>query len=762
MKSSKSMKLISTFFSIFLMGIVSSSCSDSSEEPVSPNELKIYNLQGKVEKGPFVSGSDITIQPVNSKMQVIGEMYNTSITDDMGSFTLKSKEFASPYAELMAKGYFFNETTGALSDGTLTLRALVDLNDSTTVHVNVLTHLMYARVKHLIGSGLSFMEANVQAQTELLEAFGLGAFRHRNVAAFSITAGTEESAALIAISSLLLNNRTEAELTEYLTKLSNDFSRNGYFSQPIKQQISQDKVDIVRQLDKIKEYIIQRYANLGFAVEVKNLFHYIDWNEDGVAGNETLKENEIVTLATDSIVIPNEGGHFMVAFNSPIPLYLEPQLADSIDGVSPPMSDVEEDVFYDGLYENGNDDSSSHQDMNCEISLEEKNVVIKVSALNSYHSKTKVITLYDYVGNAVGTLTLTQVGKEFSGETINIPLLGKKGQQMVLGAIVQMASALSNYNIVEQIYHYNPEVNMVHQYITPRSSYISDAWEKLYKASGSWTNLRAADEARLNVYGNYFNVFSAMIYSNLVYGWDAVPYICDKKTQDFIAENGGIERTSAQHILEDLSNRLLVAIDELEEKKNDSFKSANSIFFVSKDVARILLANIYMYENKYSEAYPLLKKVVDNGFYTLDAAVCDDVNSIQKSPEVIFAFLNENSTRTHVTIKTPSCLPYLTLGDVYLSLAECMHFMNEPVEAEHYLNQVIQVKQLTTQHTDLLMRIKEVRAQTLLHSCTYFAFLKRTGLAEEVCGIKEYQLLFPIPQSEMNSNSLMTQNPNYN
>ena len=59
------------------------------------------------------------------------------------------------------------------------------------------------------------------------------------------------------------------------------------------------------------------------------------------------------------------------------------------------------------------------------------------------------------------------------------------------------------------------------------------------------------------------------------------------------------------------------------------------------------------------------------------------------------------------------------------------------------------------------MKIKDIREQILIYSGTYFAFLKRTGLAKDVCNIENYQLLFPIPQAELNSNKKITQNPGY-
>ncbi|MBR5848479.1 MAG: hypothetical protein IKY69_03285, partial [Bacteroidaceae bacterium] len=67
--------------------IAITSCSEKddifNEPPFTP---KTYDVQGKVEKGPFISGSQISIQPMDEKLQVLGNMFNTSITDDIGNF----------------------------------------------------------------------------------------------------------------------------------------------------------------------------------------------------------------------------------------------------------------------------------------------------------------------------------------------------------------------------------------------------------------------------------------------------------------------------------------------------------------------------------------------------------------------------------------------------------------------------------------------------------------------------------------------------
>jgi hypothetical protein len=81
--------------------------------------------------------------------------------------------------------------------------------------------------------------------------------------------------------------------------------------------------------------------------------------------------------------------------------------------------------------------------------------------------------------------------------------------------------------------------------------------------------------------------------------------------------------------------------------------------------------------------------------------------------------------------------------------------------AEPYIQNIIDIKKLNVTESNLLLQIKQIREQISLNSGTYFAFLKRTGLAKEICGIEEYQLLLPIPQNELDNNPGINQNDGY-
>ena len=95
------------------------------------------------------------------------------------------------------------------------------------------------------------------------------------------------------------------------------------------------------QLSSVEDNIIERYADLGLEITVKNLAYFLDWDNDGIAGNEILQEGEEVKLEMTELNVPNEGGTYTISISSPIPVYLEPKANSDnppIDAISPSPS----------------------------------------------------------------------------------------------------------------------------------------------------------------------------------------------------------------------------------------------------------------------------------------------------------------------------------------------------------------------------------------------------------------------------------------
>lgn len=723
------------------------SCSDDNSGGT--YEPQTYNVSGKVEKGPFVSGSTITMQPMDSKMQASGESYSATITDNAGNFTFGSKLFNAPFAELTANGYFFNEVDGDLSSGTLNLRALVDLSDKSTVNVNILTHLKYQRMLNLIEQGSSFKQADRQAQQELFAAFGLTAYASTDASQLSIISGTDEAAALIAVSSLILGERSEAEVTEYLAKMSREFGQDGEFSTETKAQIKEDKDYLADKLGDIKDNIVSRYADLGLDVSVKELARYFDWDDDGTAGNETLEDGEEVVLETTSINVPAKGGTYAIKITSPIPVYTEP-VAGSGDIVLNPS--------YDPIY----DDAASFG-MSLEKSVEGDVLKLTVNPLKNRNEQSTDVYLYDCIGDTVATVNIVQEGDK----NAPLPLLNDFGQEGVRAMATELANGFTKYNTIEQYYHYNKQAGLVADYVYPESSTIYDIWRHFYQSCLTNRTLAHMDKQNANVYGDILNVYSAMMYYHAVVAWGDVPYITVGHNAP--SDSYNVPRTDSDEILSDLERKLTKAIDGLDDKRNEPLKDVNSMFFVSKDVARVLLADIYLYRHDYQNAASLLAKVINNGYYALDNSNYSTTETIDKiaadrgGVEIIFALNGGSGTRTRagVNIQSPYLITLMTYTDVMLSYAECQYRLGDMSSAERFLNSVAVAKGVTLSGDNLLEKIADARRQLMLYSFGNFAFFKRSGLAASEYGVDSYRLLWPIPQREMETNPNLTQNPGY-
>ena len=262
------------------------SCSDSKDEIDDQFIQTAHIVKGKVEKGPLVSGSTVEMRTLDKDMTPTGASYTTTIENNTGDFNYGSLKMNSPYAKLTADGYFFNEVDGELSTSTIKLNAIVDLSDNSTINVNIVTHLKSQRIVYLVTSkGMSFADANKQAQKELMTAFALQDYATKDASQYSIIAGDDAAGALIAISSYVLSDRSEAEIVEFLSKLTNEFSSTGTFTDSTKEQLKKTKNYLNGKLEDINQNIVNRYKELGYNVSVKDLAYYFDWDNDGIAGN---------------------------------------------------------------------------------------------------------------------------------------------------------------------------------------------------------------------------------------------------------------------------------------------------------------------------------------------------------------------------------------------------------------------------------------------------------------------------------------------
>lgn len=724
-----------------------SSCSDNDETEDSFTP-KVFNVMGKVEKGPMIRGSHVDMRTLDEYMTPTGSFYSATIDNNLGDFNYGALKINSPYAQLTADGYFFNEIDGELSEGTIKLDAIVDLKDNSTINVNVLTHLKSKRIHHLITTkGMTFKEANAQAQKELLTQFGLQQYASKDASQFSLTFGDDASGALIAISSLVLTDRSDAEIVEYLSILSNEFGKEGAFSQETKKRIQSGKNYLNARLDRISENIKSRYKELGLEVKVKDLAYYFDWDNDGIAGNE-LDESESVTLSTTEINVPKEGGEYTISIVSDKPYYLNPPSfdSDSDSGLQElPQDNVIEENYFGGLYEPGANLPTPSIKYN--KTIENNTITIKIEPAQFKKDLSTTFTVYNARGKVAATVTIKQSGDKNYWVKHDPVRLGDAGEHVVLGIMSIMRDAVSKQLHLQTGYIHQENFRDPVPF-RPYDGEIGNIWGRYYTAINQWLTMKDVDANQLNCYQSFIDTHLALAYYQLSSRWGGIPFIMQRPNDAHIF----LPRTDEAEVLSRVENMLFDAMGDLNEHRYDAFQDANSMLFVSKNVARILLAFVYCNQKKFDKALPLLEEVIRRGEYHLEYS---QATEYQNNAECILGYYPEMSSAQKI-------FPCLDYKDVILTAAECLYHTGNTPKAKEYINQVCEYKNLTADQSDVLKAIASLHYQ--INSPSYMNFIRRNGLGESFMGLSPnnlYQLLWPIPSGELDKNPQLTQNPGY-
>ena len=685
-----------------------------------------YPLSGKVEKGPFVRGSSISVQPLDEKMSAIGTVFNGEIRDDAGSFDLGQIELASQFVRIATDGYYFNEVSGDLSTGQLHLIALADLSDRSTVNVNVLTHLKSARIQNLMQSGKTFAEADKQAQKELFTQFGLQNYESTPAEAMSITSGNDGSGVLIAISSLILNDRSDAEITQYLSSLSQDLADDGTFTDDNKRTISHDRYQLQNNLDNISDNIKSRYNDLGQNVTVPDLRYFYDWNGDGIAGNEIV-DNVEISLSQEEVSFDKNGGSATIQVTSNIPLSIEPYKDPFGDEPSNP-GHVGDSFFSDDFITN------TGEPIKYSATYENNVLTIKVDKTQRHGTQSANIYLYDLMGTVRADVKVNLAGDP------SIPLvLGETGKTFVSASFEYFAKSRSWMYYVERGYTGMYQFYDVKCPMNVYDSYNSRAYNAAYSSiafnANAIKNLATTEYADASA---YFILLNAISYTEMVDKWGRIGI------SELTNDNYEIPRQeTAETTLRYLENSLDKISSSFNEKKGLMGTSPDDAFDMPKDVWRLAKANVYIALNEPSNAIPYLQEIVDSHRYSLSSGNEYEANS----GTILFVKVPDEVMQGHT-------LSYYSYADVLLLLAECNIATGNAAKASSLINQVAKAKNISVSGNNIA-DIETLRKQLFIPR--YFAFQKRNNLG----GYASYQRLWPIPSDQIAMSPGWTQNPGY-
>jgi hypothetical protein len=291
-------------------------------------KIKI-NIQGYAQKGPFRPGTEISISELDANLQPTGLVYYSTVSDNHGKFDFPDIEFKSRYVEIIADGYYFNELTSRPTEEKLILKAITDLSVTSSVNINILTHVSNERIKYLVQhEGKSYDVAKQQAENEILAIFSFANTNNEPFEVRDISSASDKNLQLLVVSSIFQCYDRQVSLsglTEFLANFSFDIKENGKLdSDEIKKKIAMSAAFI--DVGSIRTNMNEFYENDTLFNQFPSYVDYFNKNTefqlafDFNYSNTTENGINLFGILDNSILIP-EKSYFLAINNDPNELF---------------------------------------------------------------------------------------------------------------------------------------------------------------------------------------------------------------------------------------------------------------------------------------------------------------------------------------------------------------------------------------------------------------------------------------------------------
>ena len=215
----------------FLALLLAVACSSND---VQNSQDNTFQVKGYAQKGPYLTGADVTIAELDEKLIPTGKTFLATTLDDNGYFEVPNVKLKSKYALVKVNGDYFNEAHNQASFKELTLYSIVDFSNGGDANINLLTHLQKARIENLVqNGGKSVKDAKAQAYRELLAVFSWDSYttsQPEKIGLFDSNAGGGILLSVSSIFSQIVNEYASSEYAAWLkmiTDFQTDFADNG-------------------------------------------------------------------------------------------------------------------------------------------------------------------------------------------------------------------------------------------------------------------------------------------------------------------------------------------------------------------------------------------------------------------------------------------------------------------------------------------------------------------------------------------------------
>jgi hypothetical protein len=249
---------------------------NSCETNPGDNAIQKEQISGYVQKGPYLIGTSISLSDLNSDLSQTGKVFTTGISNNQGAFEISNIELSSGYVEILADGFYFNELQGKNSSAQLTLSAVSNIRDKSTLNVNVLAHLEKDRLLKLVSDGASFPDAKKQAQEEILKVFLIEKSDIAESELLNIAEDGDDNAILLAVSVILQGHLPVADMSELIGKLNADLKEDGKLDDP---SIGTSLINNARlaNLKTVRANLEKRYEELDLDVTIPEFEKYVEY-----------------------------------------------------------------------------------------------------------------------------------------------------------------------------------------------------------------------------------------------------------------------------------------------------------------------------------------------------------------------------------------------------------------------------------------------------------------------------------------------------
>ncbi len=183
----------------------------------------------------------------------------------------------------------------------------------------------------------------------------------------------------------------------------------------------------------------------------------------------------------------------------------------------------------------------------------------------------------------------------------------------------------------------------------------------------------------------------------------------------------------------------------------------------TKGTARMILARVYAYSEKWAEAKGVLQEIMSSGLYTLNT----ETNSFAAGdPEIIWGF-DQTGDQTFAAIyNRGDHVPLVRLTETHLLCAEANIYLGTLIPAQDILDNLKaragEAPIIGTPGPDELLEFTFSQAESEMGlGGVSFVTLKRFGRAVTELSITEFKLVLPIPQVVIDNNLNALQNPSY-